>query len=392
MLLIYADDKSFSLKNPWIIFILVAPAAGMIMYILFGSSGSTRLIRKRFVSIDGAYAPLLTQDKETEKRLRETDSGIANQCAYINAFGGYPVYDDTETEFYPEAADAFNAQIEELKNAKKFIFMEYHAIEEAESFKRLEEVLQDRAANGVEVRILYDDVGSAGYINLGFIGRMKKIGIECRVFNAVGPFLNIFMNNRDHRKITVIDGATGFTGGYNLADEYFGVTHPYGKWKDTGIKLVGGAVKSLTCMFLELWNSVNSTDGDIEKYIVCDKTEILRGESFVQPYGDSPLDDEPVGENVYMNITKNAKEYVYFMTPYLIITDEMIRELIGAAKRGVDVRIVTPGIPDKKAVYRVTRSYYHVLAKGGVKIYEYTPVFVMQNRCVSDGSHALWGR
>jgi cardiolipin synthase len=219
---------------------------------------------------------------------------------------------------------------------------------------------------------------------------MKAEGIQCRVFNPIVPLLNIFMNNRDHRKITVIDGKVGFTGGYNLANEYFNITHPYGQWKDTGIKLTGDAVNSLTCMFLEMWNVFPDTDKNFENYFP-QVTFHSKEQGYVAPYGDCPLDGEPVGENVYMNIIKNAKNYVYFTTPYLIISDEMQRELSQAAKRGVDVRIITPGIPDKKVVYQVTRSYYAGLVKNGVRIYEYTPGFIHAKQCVCDDEVATVG-
>ena len=198
------------------------------------------------------------------------------------------------------------------------------------------------------------------------------------------------MNNRDHRKITVIDGKVGFTGGYNLADEYFNVKHPYGHWKDTGIMLRGDAVRSLTVMFLEMWNAVKKMDRDYGKYteISCPAKD---APGFVQPYADSPLDDERVGENVYLNLLKNAKKTCWITTPYLILDDEMMHELVLAAKRGVDVRIITPGIPDKKTVFRLTRSYYAQLIRGGVKIYQYTPGFIHAKQMLVDDEAAVVG-
>lgn len=250
--------------------------------------------------------------------------------------------------------------------------------------------MKDRAAHGVEVRIFYDDVGSIGFINHDFRKRMEENDIACRVFNPIIPVLSVFMNNRDHRKITVIDGKVGFTGGYNLANEYFNITHPYGHWKDTGIRLEGDAVKSLTVMFLEMWNAVKKTDQDYQKYLP--ETDYqAKQDGFIQPYADSPLDDEHVGESVYMNLIAHAKKEIYFTTPYLIITDEMNRALGLAAKRGVDVRIVTPGIPDKKLIYKVTRSYYAGLVRQGVRIYEYTPGFIHAKQCVCDGEAATCG-
>ena len=222
------------------------------------------------------------------------------------------------------------------------------------------------------------------------------LGVQCRVFNYVVPFLNIFMNNRDHRKIMVIDGKVGFTGGYNLADEYFNITHPYGYWKDTGVKLTGRAVQNFTMMFLEMWNVMGQADTDYEKYLKASQEgvedgNVQKASGSVQPYADSPLDGEPVGENVYLNLIKTAKKRLYVATPYLIISDEMTRELGLAAKRGVDVRVFTPGIPDKKVIYGVTRSYYSGLVRQGVRVYEYTPGFLHAKQMLCDEDTATVG-
>ena len=207
------------------------------------------------------------------------------------------------------------------------------------------------------------------------------------------PGLNIFLNNRDHRKITVVDGKVGFTGGYNLADEYFNLTHPYGMWKDTGIRLEGDAVKSLTITFLEMWNAVKRSDKDdvdFEKYLLKYDYK-AEGKAFVQPFADIPIDNEQVGEDVYISMADKAEKYCYFMTPYLIITDEMTRAISLAAKRGVDVRIITPGIPDKKMIYRVTRSFYNGLVRNGVRVYEWTPGFCHAKMCVTDDKMSVCG-
>lgn len=280
--------------------------------------------------------------------------------------------------------------------------MEYHAIEAARAFGRIMDVLTEKVKEGVEVRVFYDDIGSIGFINTDFVKKLNSLGIQCRVFNPVGPLANVFLNNRDHRKITVIDGQVGFTGGYNLADEYFHLKEPFGFWKDTGLRLEGPAVKSLTVTFLEMWNAVNKDDADDRDYSRYlpdtvfdastapeDLAEAAAG--FVQPYADSPLDHEHVGENVYMSLAESAKDYVWFMTPYLLITDEMSSALGLAAKRGVDVRIVTPGIPDKKLVYQLTRSYYASLVRNGVRIFEYTPGFCHAKMSVADDEAATCG-
>lgn len=387
---IYCSQANAAFKLPWIILILALPVLGICLYCLFGHKEATRGMRKRFERISPQIIKALKQEPEVIEELEKRDLRVANQSRYLTKYGKYPAYQNTDVVFYSEASEAFEAQLEELKKAEKFIFMEYHAIEEAQAFARLKNVLADRARNGVEVRVLYDDVGSIGFIDAAFVKRMEAVGIQCRMFNPVTPVFNIFMNNRDHRKITVIDNKVGFTGGYNLADEYFNIVHPYGYWKDTGVKLTGDAVESFTAMFLEMWNAMKLTDTDYAKYLQMPEY-YAREKGFVHPYADSPLDSEYVGESVYLNLIKHAQHYVYIDTPYLIISDEMRRELCLAAKRGVDVRIITPGIPDKKAIYRVTRSYYSGLVTSGVRIYEYTPGFLHAKQVICDGEVATVG-
>lgn len=390
VLIIYGKHTNAAFKMPWIILILVFPILGLCIYAVFGNSRSTRKMRKKYNSIDQEMEKYLGKNEDVIKNLQKKDFAVANQYRYIEDYGKYPAYQNTDVEFYDDGAKGFEAQLRDIERAEKFIFMEYHAIEEAEAFGRLKKALSDKAASGVEVRLFYDDVGSVGFINRDFIKRMEDAGIQCRVFNPVMPVLNVFMNNRDHRKITVIDGKIGFTGGYNLANEYFNLTHPYGHWKDTGIRLEGEAVRSLTVMFLGMWNAMKKSDSSIDKYLEPYEYK-SRENGFIQPYADSPMDREQTGENVYMNIIKSAKHSLYITTPYLIISDEMTRELGLAAKRGVDVRIITPGIPDKKLIYKVTRSYYGGLVNQGVRIFEYTPGFIHAKQTVADGETATVG-
>lgn len=397
VLRLYGTHMNAAYKMPWIMLIMAFPIMGLCLYLMLGYPGVTRGMRRRFENIDREILGRLRQDEAVQGRMRELSLNAANQSVYIWKHGGYPVYQNTEVCFYGDTAVGLEEQKKELLRAERFIFMEYHAIEDAEAFGGIREILAEKAAKGVEVRVFYDDIGSIGFINPDFIRRMEKDGIACRVFNPLIPFLNVFMNHRDHRKITVIDGRVGFTGGYNLADEYFNITHPYGQWKDSGLKLTGDAVRSLTVMFLEMWNAIEKTDTDYDRFLSEDcETGLLPAvpaerQCFVQPYADSPLDDELVGENVYMNLVRSAEKYVYFTTPYLIISDEFGRELELAAKRGVDVRIVTPGIPDKAVVYKLTRSYYAGLVRAGVRIYEYTPGFLHAKQCVCDGRLAACG-
>ena len=389
---IYGKHTNAAFKMPWIIVILAFPVFGLCIYGLFGHKEAMHKIIRKFEDVDAQLIPLNVQDETILQQLEQEDPLLANQCHYIWKYGNYPVYDTTAVKFYPEAYLGYEEQLKELEKAKHFIFLEYHAVEEAEAFARLKDVLARKAAEGVEVRILYDDVGCIGFLDKSFIDRMNAIGVQCRVFNYVVPFLNIFMNNRDHRKIMVIDGKVGFTGGYNLADEYFNITHPYGYWKDTGVRIEGEAVWSLTAMFLEMWNYINRSTEDYSRFLPSVYREKeFTSDGFVQPYGDSPLDNENVGENIYLNIINRAKNYVYIFTPYLIIDHEMLICLSNAAKSGVDVRIVTPGVPDKKAVYLLTQSYYEPLLKNGVKIFQYTPGFIHAKCFVCDDEIATVG-
>ncbi|MDD4849897.1 MAG: cardiolipin synthase [Gemmiger sp.] len=386
---IYGKHDNAAFKISWIMLILVFPVFGLCLYFLFGRAGAVGRMRKRFATILSRSEGALAQNPTTEKALQTQDAAIANQAYYIWHAARYPIYQGTAVRYYPWGQDVIADQKEELKKAKHFIFMEYHAIEDSGSFREVEKILVDKVRQGVEVRLFYDDVGSIGFINSAFAKRLKSEGIQCRVFNPVVPVINIFMNNRDHRKVTVIDGQVGFTGGYNLADEYFNITHPYGVWKDTGVKLTGAAVQSLTVMFLEMWNTMRVSDESYAPYLP--PVEPVADDGFVQPYADSPLDDERVGETVYMNIIKNAKHYLYISTPYLILDDEMTLELTQAAKRGVDVRVMTPGIPDKKLIYQVTRSYYAGLVRGGVRMFEYTPGFNHAKMMLCDDEVATVG-
>ncbi len=393
VLYIYGLHTSSSVKIPWMLVIIFLPIAGMVFYLLVGLNNTSRKMKKRYIKIDEVLLPQLPENAEVEKRLQGEYPFTANIAHYLRKYAGYPVYENTDITYFDDAAKGLESQKEALRQAHSFIFMEYHAIEDSKSWHGILDILEAKVKGGVEVRVFYDDMGSIGFINTDFIKRLESKGIKARVFNPFSPGLNIFLNNRDHRKITVVDGKVGFTGGYNLADEYFHVTEPFGFWKDTGLRLEGDAVKSLTVTFLEMWNAIRDddvNDASFDKYLV-DYDYKAKEKSYVLPYADSPMDDEAVGEEVYMSIAESSINYVWFISPYLIITEEMIHTLSSAAKRGIDVRIVTPGIPDKKMVYNLTRSYYNVLVRNGVRIYEYTPGFCHAKMCISDDYMATCG-
>ena len=276
VLKLYASDQTSSMKMPWVILILVFPIMGVGLYLLIGLNGGTHKMRERYDQIDRELLPLLSDDSECRERLGRKIPKAGNIADYIQRNAFYPVYQNTDVIYYDEAVKGLEAQLADLAKAEKFIFMEYHAIEDAQAWHKIQRVLEDRVKAGVEVRVFYDDMGSIGFINTDFIKKMENVGIHCRVFNPFTPGLNVFLNNRDHRKITVIDGKVGFTGGYNLANEYFNFTHPYGQWKDTGIRLEGEAVRSLTVTFLEMWNAVSDTDKNDSDFTDVYKRQELR--------------------------------------------------------------------------------------------------------------------
>ena len=375
---LYSRHTTADMKMPWIMLILVFPVAGLTLYLMFLTLGDLGGTRKRLERVRSAMAPA---EKSPVPAGMEWCRALAE--------AGNPVYSGTRTTYFPEAADAFERMKADLDRAEKFIFMEYFIVEDGKAFREVEEILTRKAREGVEVRLMYDDIGSIGVSNFGFVSRLNRAGIRCRVFNPAVPFLNPFMNHRDHRKITVIDGRVGYTGGFNLAGEYFGYTRPHGHWKDTGLRLEGPAVEGLTRIFLELWNVTAREESGMEEYRATCPAQPDDG--WVLPFGDDPLGEERLAEDLYLNLIGGAKERIWFVTPYLIITGELTRAMGLAAKRGVDVRIITPGIPDKKTVYQVTRSYYSGLARAGVRIFEYSPGFCHAKMCVCDDDTAVVG-
>ena len=315
------------------------------------------------------------------------------QAAYLERFAHCPVYQNTAAEYFGLGDDLFPRMLEELRRAERYIFLEYFIIEEGVFWDAILAVLEEKAAAGVDVRVIYDDVGCLFKLPMHYNRTLEAKGIRCCVFNRFIPVLSIRLNNRDHRKLCIIDGHTGFTGGVNLADEYINVKSRFGHWKDSAILLQGDAVWSMTVMFLTLWEYIRGADEDYEQY----RPAVRPGGwgqgagSCVQPYTDNPLDNEPVGETVYLNLISKAERYVYLTTPYLIVSDSVNTALCNAAKSGVDVRILTPHIPDKKLVFEITRSHYAALLEAGVRIFEYTPGFLHAKNVAVDDRYGMVG-
>ena len=378
------DSKNYSYTLPWIIILLLFPIIGTILYIILGRNKRKSKVLKSIVKTDKESKKYLTQD-ENIKDLYKDNSRIK----YISDYAGFPVTTNNEVDYYPLGEEAFKVMLEELKKAEKFIFFEYFIVNHGEMWNSILEILEEKAKKGVDVRVMYDDLGCLSTLKSSYPQELKKKGIKCIAFNKLKPFAGVIMNNRDHRKILVIDGKVAFSGGINIADEYINKIVKYGHWKDNAIRIKGDAVWNYTVMFLSIWNSFRHEDGDYTRFKYKFDNKINNG--LVVPYGETPLDEEVTGEDIYLNIINQANKYVYIFTPYLIIDTDVINALNLAAKRGIDVRIVIPGIPDKKVVYTLSESYVEPLVKGGVKVYKYTPGFVHSKVFVADDNIATVG-
>lgn len=386
---IIGRDLNSDIKIAWIVMIMILPLLGGLLYLCFGNKKPSRRMKKKFDKVHEENFGCYAQDAGVSDKLQTDNRRMRELCGYLERFSDFPVWTGTETQYYSVGEDMFESMIAELEKAERFIFMEYFIIDGGFMWDKIFELLKQKVKSGVDVRIIYDDFGSLFLLPKDFVKQLELCGIKCMAFNPLVPFISAVMNNRDHRKILVVDGHTAFTGGVNIADQYINRTHPYGHWKDTGIMLKGEAVWNFTLMFLEMWNSFRPEDDNFSDYKPCCGTSYDDG--FVQPYSDTPFDDENVGENVYIEILNQAKDYVYIFTPYLIPDNEMITALKLAAKRGVDVRMVTPGASDSKLVQRLSRSYYAPLIKSGVRIYEYTPGFIHAKSYVSDDAAGVVG-
>ena len=376
-------------KITWILLIMLFPVFAVPFYFYVDAELGHRLVRARLAEIEEQTNPLLLPQEAARSALEEADPGLAGLAGYLRRTGGFPVYRNSGASYYPTGEEAFAAILEELEKAERFIFLEYFIIDEGYMWGRILKLLEEKAAAGVEVRVLYDGTCALYKLPYQYPRKLEALGIQCKVFAPLRVLVSTHYNNRDHRKILVVDGRCAFTGGINLSDEYINRTHPHGHWKDVAIRVTGEAVKSFTLMFLQMWNAADRGMEDCTRYLAASVPAEASG--WVVPYGDSPFNGENIAEMVYMDILNRAKTYVHIMTPYLIIDHEMVVALTFAAKRGVDVKLITPGVPDKRTVFALTRSYYKELIANGVEIYEYTPGFVHAKTFVSDGVTAVAG-
>lgn len=383
------NDSNPMFKISWLIPILTFPVAGWIFYFVFERRRVSHKTEAKYLEILESSKDSIKQNSEVLFEIEENHRSAAKLFRYIQNSSSACVYNNTQTGFFSTGELFFKSYIEELKKAEKFIFIEYFIIAKGKMWNAVLDILKEKVVNGVEVRVMYDDVGTISLLDKNYHKTLSSYGIKTAIFNPFRASLDAFLNYRDHRKITVIDGNVAFTGGLNLADEYINKKVRFGYWKDCALILKGDAVSSMSLLFLQLWDlATDGPESDFKKYF---STENYEPDGYVQPFGDGPINGNLIGKLAYIGIINNAKSYVYIATPYLVLDNEMITALCLSAKSGIDVKIITPKIPDKWYVHSVTRSNYSVLIKAGVKIYEYSPGFIHSKTIVADDKYAIVG-
>lgn len=385
-IIIKRDETAY--KILWLLVILTVPVAGALLYLLFGNRRTARPLRKRLRRVQeaGQPAPLPCGGTpfEGEKRMEQTVRWLEHKT-------GYPLMRAKDVRYYPLGDAMYPDMLTDLRAAKKTIYLEYFIIEPGEMWQSIVDILAQKVREGLDVRVMYDDLGSISTFNFSNALALEKLGIRCATFN---PLLALkgTANYRDHRKMLIVDDAVAYSGGVNLADRYINREHPYGHWKDTGFRLTGAPVRSFTHMFLTFWNAFSlQKEEPMPMPPAAAAAEPAAQDGWVLSYYDSPLNSEATSNRLYIDLLSQATDYTWFFTPYLMLGDDLLDAMLAAAQRGVDVRIIMPGIPDKKLIFRMSRSFYQVLLTGGVKIYEYTPGFVHAKSLVCDDRAATVG-
>lgn len=379
-------------KLTWVILILALPVLGAMLYVFVQSQAGVKLASYKTRLLNKETEKYLEQSDEVMSRLSMDNPHLKGVAGYIHRACGHPVYQHSKVDYFPIGEEYFRQLLIDLNNAKEFIFLEYFIIKEGIMWSSILEILKKKAAEGVEVRVMYDGLCTFTDVPAGYYKTLWKYGIKGKVFGSIRPILTTVQNNRDHRKIAVIDGQIAYTGGVNLADEYINEINRFGHWKDTGIRITGEAVQSFTVMFLNTWNGDELRREEYRPYLKGRHSYgNITNDGFVIPYGDCPFDEYNVAKHIYLNAISCATDYVHIMTPYLILDNETIETLCFAADRGVDVKIILPHVPDKKYAFWLAKSYYKELLLAGVKIYEYIPGFVHAKGMVADGRFAVVG-
>ena len=387
---IFVSKNKPAYKITLLVLITAFPLFGGVFYLLYKGNVIWHSLYKRTKEVNSESLEHFKLSGSVAGEAKKKMPEFASQISYLDGKLGLPICKNTESEYFPSGEATFASLCEELRKAEQYIFLEFFIVREGKMWDAVEEILKERAAKGVDVRVIYDDMGSGHGLSDKRIESLETLGIKISVFNMFVPFISSAQNNRDHRKIAVIDGKVAFTGGVNISDEYINELERFGHWKDSAVKLRGDGVWSFTLMFLRMWSLCYGVEEDYVSYYPTDmpKTD---GSGYVLPYSDSPIDTEYIGENVYMQMISGAREYLYITTPYFIVDDDMLSALTLAAKSGVDVRLITPGHPDKFLVHFTTRTYYKELINAGVKVYEYSPGFMHSKTFVSDDRRAVVG-
>ena len=385
------DRTNASYKIAWILLILIFPVAGISIYLTFGGRRLSASGRRRMLLAQDLVRQNLLQERITWETLAALSDPAAVNTRYLHHVSGFPVYDNTHTEYFPLGDLLYPRMLEELKRAERYIFLEYFIIAKGAMWDGILEILKEKAAQGLDVRVMYDDFGCIDYLPANYHKELEAMGIRTKVFNPFLPVMSGRLNNRNHRKLMIVDGKVGFTGGVNLADEYINRKERFGHWKDSGLLLQGEGVWAMTVMFLAMWDSQTGETEDYAYFRPDYTYRLAGGEGFVQPFCDTPLDNEDIAESILLNMFQRAARSIYIMTPYLILDDKIMSALLTAAKGGLDVRIITPHIPDKWYVHAVSRAHYELLTEAGVRIYEYTPGFIHSKIYLVDDRYAVAG-
>ena len=386
--LITRPDK-YAFKILWTFLILLFPLFGGVMYWTFHFQTASTGFRKILQKIEDAqheeYRALCVPEEPVLKNGQDK-----RLLSFLRNTAAFPAYKHTQSRYFGDGKEMLASMLADMRRAEKFIFIEYFIIEEGVMWNSILDVLRERVAMGVDVRVIYDDLGCLLTLPVGYQKTLRTYGIQCEIFNRFHPFLTTLQNNRDHRKIAVIDGKIAYTGGINMADEYINEKLRFGHWRDSAVRMQGAAAESFTAMFLQTWHLLSRTHEPLRD-LIADRDSATPSDGWVQPYADSPMDKIHTGERIYMHAITRAQKSLYIVTPYLMVGEEMISAIKCCAQSGVDVRIFVPGIPDKKIVFFTTRSYYRELLSAGVRIYEYTPGFLHSKIVVSDGDFCMIG-
>lgn len=377
-------------KITWLIVIMLLPVFGVLLFLYTQSNIGHRALKKWVNDVIAESKSCIAQETGVMERFTRENCGAASLARYIQRSGCYPVYEKTAVTYFPSGEEKFGEMLVQLEAAEHFIFMEYFIVDEGVMWGTILEILAKKAAAGVDVRVMYDGTCEFSLLPHDYPKRLRALSIKCKMFAPVAPFISTHYNYRDHRKILVIDGHTAFNGGVNLADEYINQKERFGHWKDTAVMLQGEAVKSFTLMFLQMWD-MDKKEKEYARFLSYPVNPRENAKGWVIPYGDCPLDNDKVGERVYMDILNRAVSYVHIMSPYLILDGETETALKFAAERGVEVVLLLPGIPDKEVPYALAKTHYPSLLASGIQLYEYTPGFVHAKVFVSDDREAVVG-